>query len=95
LFLAPAAFFLFCFLLEVKLPDHPCYRTLRSLSALLFYSHIWISFLTKKALVVICPPLAGGFPEFLITLILTLVFSWAVIRLSEYRRFHWLKALYI
>jgi surface polysaccharide O-acyltransferase-like enzyme len=39
LFLGPAAFFLFCFLINIELDDSPVYRKMRSLSTLIFCIH--------------------------------------------------------
>lgn len=42
LFLIPVTFFLFDFVLHMDIKERKIYRTLRTLSVLIFYTHVWI-----------------------------------------------------
>ena len=94
-FLVPTTFFFFCYIKDLELPDSPIYKTLRSLSSLIFYSHLWINGVVSKALRIIYEPLCNSWLHFMITLIVTIVFSYAIIKLSNYHRFKWLNILYV
>lgn len=94
LFLGPAAFFLFCFLINIELDDSPAYRKMRSLSTLIFCIHpLFLYYLT-----VILTKASGRYFAhcnlFLLTLATAVLSSLIVIRLSEYRRLRWLRVLY-
>lgn len=94
LFLVPAAFFAFAFISQVKLKDSPIYKTLRILSSLIYYSHIWVKIVVGKMLKIIYEPLSESCLVFLFTLIISVIGSFVVIKLSEVKKFHFLKKLY-
>lgn len=91
LFLAPATFFLFCFVRQAEIPDRPIFKTLRKLSALIFYTHIWV---ISVILNIICKSLSKTCLPIILTLSLTIAGALIVIRLSEHPKFKWLRHLY-
>ena len=93
-FLVPATFFFFLYILRLQLPDNAVYKKMRVLSSLIFYSHLWVNTIVSKLLRLFYSPLHGTFIQFIFTLILTIVISFAVIKISSYKRFRWLKVLY-
>lgn len=90
LFLIPVTFFGFSFIVQVELPDNPIYKTLRTLSSLIFYSHNWI----KRVLISAYAPLLKTCLLFVLTLIITITGSLIVMKLSELPKMKWLKKLY-
>lgn len=93
-FLAPSAFFLFYILLHVELKPRGVYRDLRISSSLIFFVHG----LFAGILTLICARFGieteRTWTQFLLTLLLSLLFSAAVIKLSDHSKFKWLKKLY-
>jgi len=94
LFLTPATFFLFGYIQQIKLPDNPVFKTLRLLSSLIFYLHLWVRAIVLRALRMIYEPLAKSFLLFVLTLAVTIICSFIIIKLSEREKFKWLKKLY-
>lgn len=92
--LIPAAFFGFAFIRQAELPDHPVFPKLRKLSSLLFYSHLWIEALVRKALRLMNVPLAKTAWLFLLTVFFSILASLAMVKLAEKKRFQWLRLLY-
>lgn len=94
-FLVPTAFFMFYIVKNTQLKNKKIYPILRQLSTLIFLMHLWIEKLVSKFF-----EYCFGFKieatcwDFIITLIITIVTSLIIIRLSENRRFQWLKKLY-
>ncbi|MBR0278261.1 MAG: acyltransferase [Clostridia bacterium] len=93
-FLVPASFFFFSFIAGLQLPYSPVYKTLRLLSSLIFYSHLWAYLVVSKLLHLVYSSLLDTCIRFMLTLILTIAFSFAVIKLSNCKGFKWLKVLY-
>lgn len=94
LFLVPATFFMFAYVLQVDLADGPIYKNLRLLSALIYYSHFWVIRVVTVLLKKISVPLANTCLCFILSLAITLIFSAAVIKLSNTKKFKFLKILY-
>ena len=94
LFLIPSTFFLFCFVSRLDLPDSPIYKLIRHLSTMIYFSHIWVRNVVSKLLGMINEPLSKSCLVFILTLVITLMLSVAVIKLSEKERFKCLKHLY-
>lgn len=94
LFLVPATLFGFCFVREIKLPDKPIFRTLRILSSLIFYLHLWIGALVGRLLRSISGTLEESFLKFILTLLMTVLCSYIVFICSNRPGFKWLKKLY-
>lgn len=93
-FLVPTVFFLFAWIRCVKLPDSEMYRDLQALSAIVYYIHVWVLRIVDRALSRIGGPLAAVWVVFFVTLAVTLVFSMAILKLSDRPRLKWLKRLY-
>ncbi len=94
LFLVPASFFGFSFVHQIRLKNSTIYKTLRILSSLIFYTHLWVSYITSKILAIICKPLVNTCLLFIVTLILTIAVSMIILKLSELQKFKWFKKLY-
>lgn len=94
LFLPLATFFGFSYISQVELPDNPVYKKLRMLSSLIFYSHVWVSKVAGKILRIINDSLPETCLLFILTLIITIVVSIIVIKLSDVSELKWLKKLY-
>lgn len=81
--LIPITFFLFYVSLNINIPDRAIYRKMRTLSALIYFSHM-----LAVELLMLVPCLralpGGGLTQYLFTFLASLVFSAAVIRLSEH-----------
>ncbi|MGN1479071.1 MAG: acyltransferase family protein [Acutalibacteraceae bacterium] len=94
LFLVPAAFFGFSFILNVKLPDNAIYKSLRVMSYLIFYMHPLINKAVTETLKCIDTRLSESGVKFLITLTLTIALSYLIMKLSEKPKLRFLKKLY-
>ena len=93
-FLVPSAFFMFCLIRQINLPDHPCYPVLRIMSSLMFYTHLWISWILNR-LFKITGISTLHFPvKFIAVLFITLAVSYTIYVLSCKKRFSFLKKLY-
>lgn len=93
LFTAPAAWFLVSALLLVQAPSRPVHRLLRSMSTLVYCSHI----LVWRAVGFACWVLGvslGGWALFALVLALSLVFSLAVALAAQKKPLAWLRWLY-
>ena len=94
LFLPPSVFFLFSIVSRVELDDQPLCSKMRNLSSLMFYMHMWV----REAIYHCAKRLLGfeikGLLHFGFTLLLTLAISYLVLKLSEQKRFRWMKKLY-
>lgn len=92
--LVPATFFGFSFALEIKLPACKKGKTMRTVSALIYFTHIQIAVFVRNILLGISEPLEASALKFILTLAITVVFALLVIKISEKPRFAWLKKLY-
>ena len=93
-FLVPTVFFMFSIVCDMHLPDHKTYKSLRTLSSLIFYMHVGVSTLVKRVLEIISNELSETILCFLLTLIITIICSVIVMKLSKFSKFGWLKQLY-
>lgn len=93
-FLVPATLFLFSFIQQVELPESPIFKTLRMLSSLIFYSHLWVESIVSGVLRIIYEPSLKTCLPFLLTLFITIICSLVIIKLSAFSKFRWLKSLY-
>lgn len=93
----PASIFLFCYVINIKLPDSIVYKKLRVISVLIFYLHnfvnsvIWFACSLANKVV----QFEGAIPVFVVTLVTVAVISCFIEALSQKRRFGWLRYLYI
>lgn len=94
-FLVPVSFLMFYIVKNTELKNRKIYPILRQLSTLIFLMHLWIEKLVSKFFEYCFDfELKATCWDFIITLIITIVTSLIIIRLSENRRFQWLKKLY-
>lgn len=94
LFLLPAVFFAFAYILHIELPNGKIYRTMRLLSSIIYFVHIWIMRIVIKILRVIDEPLAETWMVFFLTLAISLICAWSILMLSNVKKFEWLKKFY-
>ena len=94
-FLVPAAFFMFSIVRDIRLPDNKIYKTLRILSSLIFYMHLWVEKIVGNILTTINDGLTDTFLCFVLTLLVTIIFAIIVMKLSNISRFKWLKKFYV
>lgn len=94
LFLVPAVFFMFSFIKTMRLQNSPVYKTLRSYSSLIFYGHLWVEVVVGSVLKLINEPLGQSSLNFIFTLLITILMSVLVVKLSSIKRFRWLKFFY-
>ena len=94
LFLVPSVIFMFYISLNINLTNRLIYKTLRILSTLIFLSHLLINAIVYEILKIIYEPFTESWVQFLLTLMLSIIMSYTIIRISEYKRFIWLKYLY-
>lgn len=94
LFLVPATYFLFSFVSQVKLNgSYIFYRNLRKLSSLIFYLHLWVNAVVSKLLKLYAYTLSKTGVEFVVTVCSTISLSLIIIKLSDNRKFRWIKWL--
>lgn len=86
----PVAFFLFHFLLGLRLKDRPVYRYLRDSSILIYCSHL----LVRSILDGLFPEGMDSLLRFGIVLVVSMAFSFGVLFLAKKERFGFLKRLY-
>ncbi len=92
--LIPASFFLFSFLLRTDLPDAPLYKSLRKISALTYFMHMWMINIIAAVTEAAGIPVKQSFLLAVLALAGCIASSCLIIRLSEQESFRWLKALY-
>ena len=96
IFLVPTTFFMFYIAKNIKLKDNKVYLILRQLSSLIFYMHLWVSFVISKVFLLLFEINIGETSfKFIITLCVTIICGLAVIKLSKHKYFHWLRYLYV
>lgn len=93
-FAAPAAFFCFLFLKSVSLEDRPIYKSLRTLSSLIYYLHVWIGVVISNMFKLLNPSLTHTPLTFLTTLALTILLAQTIIHVSHRPKLQWLKKIY-
>lgn len=94
LFLVPAAYFFFAYVEQIEWKDKGVYKTLRVTGSLIFYTHLWVAFAVIKVVSKIDETLLSTGFSFVSILILSMMISWLVYKLSLKRRFAFLRILY-
>ena len=94
LFLIPSAFFMFCLIKQIDLPDNKCYFTMRIMSSLIFYTHVWIRWIVTKLFNSFGINIQNTPFRFFIVLCITLIVSYAIYALSNKDKFKWMKSLF-
>lgn len=94
IFLVPAAYFLFVLSINIQLPDNKIYITLRHLSSLVFYIHLLIAFIIRKAFSIAGTDIESTRMLFALTVVFSILCSLLIIKLSGYERFKWLRTIY-
>lgn len=98
--LVPAVFFLFYFASHIKLKKHPIYKTLREISVLIFFTHLFVYKIVHKIIKMFADRMNDSFKItltsyiFILTVILTTALSIFIQRLSQKEKYKWLKRIY-
>jgi len=94
LFLVPATIFLFGTVYNLHLKDNKVYPYLRILSSLIFYMHLWIFRIVNHLLTKLNINFKDTMLCFVFTVLITIICSIIIIKLSDIHKFKWLKKLY-
>ena len=94
LFLVPCAFFLFEIIRNIELPDRSIYKKLRIQSSLIYYIHPWILRLIAVITYLIFKKTEILLLNYTLTLLITLLLTNVIIKLSDKPKGKWLKNLY-
>ncbi len=94
IFLVPTVMFMFIVAIQIKLPDSPVYKTVRKLSSLIFYSHLLFEYVFSRTLPQPNYSTLHLNPVLPATLLVTVVCSLIVIKLTDTKAFGWFKHLY-
>lgn len=90
--LFPSVFFLFCWVMQIKLSDNSIYLLLRKMSALIFFIHLFVAHrIISLSLLMGINGLSDTYLLFVLTLLISIIVSLAIIKLSEFQRLKWLK----
>ena len=94
--LIPATFFLFNIAKNLTLKESPIYKRMRVIGVLIFFLHLFVFAVLDLILNVILANTGVNliFLEFFLTIIITTVISAIIERLSNRKKFRWLKYLY-
>ena len=93
--LAPVAFFGFALVRQIELRDAPVYRTLRTLSTIMYLSHMLVGTGIASSLLRMVDETLIGTWVFTASIILICILGgYAIIRLSELQKMKWIKVLY-
>lgn len=92
--LVPATFFLFYIVAHIELKSSNTYRTLRLMSSLIFYMHLWVASVVTKFLNMLNENLAETGLRFVLTVILSCICSFVVIKISNIKKCSWIKKIY-
>jgi serine/alanine racemase len=94
--LIPVIFFMFYIATHIKLKGKPFYRNLRVIGVLVFFSHLFVTSLVSDAIMVIKYKTGVDFIafRFLISVFLTIIIAIIINKLSQTKKFSWLKYLY-
>ncbi len=94
-FLVPLTYFAFGLLLNVRVSGNDMvFKNLRIVSSLIFYCHLWVRWLIIKVFSHYGLQIKQSFLLFVLTVILSIVCSFMIFKLSECSGFKWLKKLY-
>ena len=94
-FLIPAVYFLFSFVLQLRLKDRPIFKRLRSAGLWFYLSHLFFYFCVSEALKIADTHLGLHLTDykFLFSLTATLLFAFAAEAVSRRKPFKWLNYL--
>lgn len=94
-FLVPLTCFAFGLIINFHISGNEArYKVLRILSSLIFYIHLWISWIINKVFRYIGFEIEKTCLLFLLTVVVSIIVSYMIYKLSESPRFKWLKNLY-
>lgn len=94
LFSIPAAFFLFAFIKQIHLSDRKIFKTLRIMSSLLFYTHLWIDFIVSRVIKIIGINSHNSPVRFFAVLIISLGISYVIYYTSNKEQTKMLRKLF-
>ena len=94
IFLVPLTYFAFGLVINLQLPSKEIYNTLRILSSLIFYIHLWIEWLIRKIFKVFGIDISRTCLLFILTIVFSITCSLIIVKLSKIKHFNWLKKIY-
>ena len=94
IFLVPLTYFAFGLAVNLQLPDKEIYRTLRLLSSLIFYIHLWVCWLIQEIFSAFGRDIGRTCLLFILTAAISIIASLIIVKLSDVKHFNWLKKLY-
>lgn len=94
LFLIPVTFFLFDFVMHMEIKERKIYRTLRTLSVLIFYTHVWIIIIVKESFDYLKIDVNSTTLRFVLVIFLSIIVSYGILKISKMKQFWWLQYLY-
>ncbi len=94
LFLVPAVFFLFHIVLHTELRERKIYRILGMLGSLVYFVHMWFFEIAYRILDLLKWNTFNRTLLFLLVELSSIAVSYMILRLSETKRFRWLRYLY-
>ena len=94
LFLVPTTFFLFNTVINIKLDNKKIFGTLRKISSLVFYCHLIVNFFVHQFLAIIGLDNINSLISYLFVILASVICSIIIIKLSQTKRFAFLKKLY-
>ncbi|MBQ9881743.1 MAG: acyltransferase [Synergistes sp.] len=92
--LIPALFFGFVLAADTELPAGPRCSVLRPVSALMYYTHYWIACILALLLRYMAPAKENTAAKFVLTIPMTILAAFMIVRLSRQSPFRWLRKLY-
>lgn len=94
IFLAPAVWFLFLYVSRIKLKANSTCVILRKMSSLMYFGHILVKDLVEYIMKSLALELKESCLPFVLTVVLSTLFSYLIVKLSGVNGFKWLKKLY-
>ena len=95
LFLVPVTWFMFGLIVNYRISSKSTiFETLKALSSLMFYIHLWIKWFLNKFFIIIGVNVDKTCLLFILAVCVSIVASYVIYSVSNIERFNWLKKLY-
>ncbi len=95
IFLVPSTYFASGFIVNYRMDgDKKIFKTMRILSALIYYMHLMVGWSINDFFYMLGFEIDKTCLLYILTVVLCIVYSLIIIKLSDYPRFKWLKSLY-
>ena len=94
-FLIPLTWFAFGVIVNYRIPcNDSIFKMFRTLSSLIFYIHLWISWFVKKFFTIIGVDIEKTCFFFILTVVISIAVSYTIYKISNHKTFCFLKKLY-